>query len=110
MTFSYTFRIGWASTKPVYTPMKGRLIDEITREVASRHGVFVGEMLGKSKNAQICRARFEAMWLAYQQRRPDGSRLYSMPFIGRCFGRDHTSVLHAIRRHEATLAAGKLAA
>ena len=110
MTFSYTFGIGWASDRPALTPMKGRIIDRIVRDVAARHGVFVGEILGRTRTAQICRARFEAMWLAYQERRADGSRLYTLPFIGRCFGRDHTSVLHAIRRHEAILAAGKVAA
>jgi chromosomal replication initiator protein len=90
--------------------MRGRIISQIISETAERHGYSVKEMTGPARYASLCRARFEAMWLAYQVKRPDGTRLYSLPQIGRAFGRDHTTVINAIRRHEAFLAAEKVAA
>jgi len=90
--------------------MRGRVIDQIIRETAERHGYSVNELKSPARYASLCRARFEAMWLAHQVRRPDGTRLYSLPQIGRAFGRDHTTVINAIRRHEAFMAAEKVAA
>lgn len=89
----------------------GKVIDRIMREVAERHGTTVAVLVGPARDAASCRVRFEAMWLAYQERRPDGSRLYSQPQIAARFGgRDHTTVTNAIRRYEAILAAEKVAA
>lgn len=111
MTFSYTFRIGWVPSRPVRVAVSGnRIIDQIIAETAARHGLFATDLTGPARNRQASRARHEAMWIAYQARRPDGSRLYTLPFIGRRFGRDHTSVLYGLRRYEATLAAEKVAA
>lgn len=111
MTFSYTFGIGWVPSRARATVTTGnRIIDQIIRDTAQRHGLFAGELTGPARNRQASRARHEAMWLAYEARRPDGSRLYTLPFIGRRFGRDHTSVLYGVRKHGATVAAEKVAA
>ena len=84
---------------------------EVTAEVAEKHGLTLADLVGPSRTKYISHARFEAMWLLYQQRRPDGSRRLSMPQLGRFFGgRDHTSVLHGIRRHEQRIAADRVAA
>lgn len=110
MTHTYTFGTGWTTTQPEPVPMKGRAIDRIARETAARYFLPVSELKSPNRNTYVCRARFEAMWLTYQERRPDGTRLYSLPTIGKYYGRDHTSVLNALRRHEARLAAEKVAA
>lgn len=111
MTFSYTFGVGWVPSRPrVVVETGNRIIDQIIRDTAKRHGLFAAELTGPARNRQTSRARHEAMWLAYEARRPDGSRLYTLPFIGRRFGRDHTSVLYGIRKHAKRLEAEKVAA
>lgn len=84
----------------------GRTIAEIADDVARRHGVSVGDLKSPARYRHIVRARQEAMYLAYQERRPDGRRVYSLLQIGRWFGgRDHTTALFGVRRHEGRLAA-----
>lgn len=69
-------------------------VREIIQVVANKHAVTVGEILGPSRNKRIVAARHEAMAEAGRLR-PD----LSLPQIGRQFGkRDHTTVLHALRK------------
>lgn len=77
---------------------------EIVAQVAIAHGVFVGEVRGPSRDRRLVAARHEAMVQVYQTGK------FSMPQVGSFFNRHHTSVLHAIRRHEAALSAEKVAA
>ena len=73
-----------------------RLVGDIVLEVAQQHGFRVEEITGASRNAELVRVRHEAMWKARQER-PD----LSLPQLGRLFGgRDHTTILHGVRRHE----------
>jgi chromosomal replication initiator protein len=54
------------------------------------------DLLSERRNRAIARPRQAAMWLAKQL------TTRSLPDIGRRFGgRDHTTVLHAVRRIEA---------
>ncbi len=65
----------------------------IVREVAARHDLGSHLLLGPSRKAEVCRARFEAFAVM-------ADRLGDKPSqIGRFFVRDHTTVLHGLRRH-----------
>jgi chromosomal replication initiation ATPase DnaA len=66
---------------------------DIIRLVATRHGVSVADIKGATRVFHIVAARQEAMALVYKLR-PD----LSLPAIGRIFDRDHTTVLHAVRK------------
>ena len=67
----------------------------IAREVALRTGVPVEAMQGPSRVAWITEARHEAMYRCRHEAH------CSLTIIGRYFNRDHTTVLHAIRKHAA---------
>jgi chromosomal replication initiator protein len=70
-------------------------IDDILRIVAKHYGVQRGDLLSSRRNQSIVRPRQIGMYLA----KTLTSR--SLPEIGRRFGgRDHTTVLHAIRKIE----------
>lgn len=84
---------------------KDRQATEIIRQVAASYGKTYQDMIGKGRSADIYKPRRAAMWVLYQARNDDGTRRFSQPAIGRLFGgRDHTTVLHAIRRREAEIA------
>lgn len=68
---------------------------KILRSVAKKHRLKVEDIIGPRKTQDICLARFEAAWR--MRTRTD----MSLPAIGRKLGgRDHSTVLHAIRRFE----------
>ncbi len=70
-------------------------IDDILRTVSKHYGVNRGDLLSGRRNRSIVRPRQIGMYLAKMLT----SR--SLPEIGRRFGnRDHTTVLHAIRKIE----------
>ena len=70
-------------------------IDEIQRKVAEYFNVRLNEMLSARRARAIARPRQVAMYLAKQLT----SR--SLPEIGRKFGgRDHTTVMHAVKKVE----------
>jgi chromosomal replication initiator protein len=69
------------------------------RKVAAFYGVTVEDLIGDSRAPSLCAIRFEAFWEVYATGR------YSTPAIGSFFGgRDHTTVLNGLRRHEARMA------
>lgn len=66
----------------------------IVRQIARQHNVSVAELIGRRRAANIVAARHHA---CYQLAVLTGM---SLPAIGRHLGnRDHTSILHGIRRH-----------
>lgn len=67
-------------------------------EVAEDFGTTVQVLKGISRNREIVHARQMAMYRVRKER-PD----LSLPVIGRAFNRDHTTVLHAIRKIEKLL-------
>lgn len=73
-------------------------VAQIISEEAELHGVSVRDILGASRNRRITDARHFAMYRARIERAD-----MSLPHIGKVFRRDHTSVLHAIRRMEALI-------
>lgn len=66
----------------------------VLRDVANRNGVPVEEILGSRRTSRVAKARHEAIW------RVKNATNWSLPRVGRMFHRDHSSVLHAIRRME----------
>jgi chromosomal replication initiation ATPase DnaA len=66
----------------------------IIAEVALAHRVTVEDILGSSRSAPLVKARHEAM-IEVAIRRP----AFSLPQIGRCFSRDHTTILHVLRKY-----------
>ncbi|MDC7788462.1 chromosomal replication initiator protein DnaA [Rhodoplanes sp. TEM] len=75
-------------------------IEEIQRIVARRYNVSRGDLLSSRRTANVVRPRQIAMYLAKTL------TLRSLPEIGRRFGgRDHTTVLHAVRKIEGLVGA-----
>ena len=78
-------------------------VDDIQKVVADYYGLKQADLLSERRNRAIARPRQTAMWLCKQL------TTRSLPDIGRRFGgRDHTTVLHAVRRIEALKAADPL--
>ena len=69
-------------------------IDEIQKKVAEHFNISVKEMQSSRRARNVARPRQIAMYLAKQLT----SR--SLPEIGRKFDRDHTTVMHAVRKVE----------
>jgi chromosomal replication initiator protein len=70
-------------------------IEEIQRVVARQYNVSRADLLSSRRTANVVRPRQVAMYLAKTL------TLRSLPEIGRRFGgRDHTTVLHAVRKIE----------
>jgi len=71
-------------------------IDDIQKAASEHFGLKQVDLISERRNRSIARPRQAAMWLAKQL------TTRSLPDIGRRFGgRDHTTVLHAVRRIEA---------
>ena len=71
-------------------------IEDIQRTVARQYNVSRADLLSSRRTANVVRPRQIAMYLAKTL------TLRSLPEIGRRFGgRDHTTVLHAVRKIEA---------
>ena len=70
-------------------------VDDIQKATAEHFGLKQVDLISERRNRAIARPRQAAMWLAKQL------TTRSLPDIGRRFGgRDHTTVLHAVRRIE----------
>lgn len=92
------------STPPFYGPEPGRSraarmpkrVLDVVQAIAERHEVHLYDLLSDSRDRRFCAARQDA-YLALSET-PYGDRKPSLPMIGKWFGRDHTSVLHGVRR------------
>lgn len=70
-----------------------KTVSEIQKVVAAHYGLTQDDMLSDRRARDVARPRQVAMWLCKQITKR------SLPDIGRRFGgRDHTTVLHAVRR------------
>lgn len=71
-------------------------VDEIQKVTSDHYGLKQAELLSERRTRAVARPRQTAMWLCKHL------TTRSLPDIGRRFGgRDHTTVLHAVRRIEA---------
>jgi chromosomal replication initiator protein len=74
-------------------------IEEIQRKVAEHYNIRLSDMIGPKRLRTIARPRQVAMYLAKQL------TLRSLPEIGRRFGgRDHTTIMHGVRKIEELMA------
>ena len=74
---------------------------QILRECAREYGCTVSDMLGKCRNENIILARRKAMWRLHKR------GTMSLTQIGRYLNKDHSTVLHALRKYEKSLAQGE---
>ena len=82
------------------TPMRAK---RIMQEICKLYGVRMIDLVSQRRDALTCRARQHCYWTMRHE------TTWSLPRIGKFFGnRDHTSILHGIRRHEARIAAGEV--
>ena len=65
----------------------------LIKRVALKYGVTYEDILSPAKPTKLVRARFEAIKLVHETY-PNKS----LPEIGRLFKRDHTSILHVLRK------------
>lgn len=66
---------------------------DIASRVAAMHGFTLAELAGDRRDRKLIEARFDAI-KAVADARPDMSLIR----IGKIFNRDHTSILHALRK------------
>ena len=78
---------------------RGATVETIVKRVSDAFGITKKELLGPSRLRTVMLPRQVAMYLA----REIGG--LSLPRIGAAFARDHTTVLHACRKVEQTMAA-----
>ncbi len=69
-------------------------MDEIIEEVASKHGLRPADLLGPRRTKVFVLPRHEAMYRIAAERSD-----LSYPRIAAYFDRDHTTVLHGVRKH-----------
>jgi hypothetical protein len=82
-------------TEPEPAPRVYPSVYHIMCVVAAEFGVSLIDMQSARRTQELVRPRQTAMYLAKRL------TLQSLPQIGRCFGgRDHTTVLHAVRKVE----------
>jgi chromosomal replication initiator protein len=75
-------------------------VDDIQKATSEHFGLKQADLISERRTRAVARPRQAAMWLAKQL------TTRSLPDIGRRFGgRDHTTVLHAVRRIEELRAA-----
>lgn len=89
-------------------------LHEVANVISQKHQVPVSVLRkkfgGVKENPQdMAHIRQEAFWLARHQFRADGTNAHTLPQIGRFFGdRDHTTVLHGVRQHNARRERGEV--
>lgn len=72
-------------------------VAQVVRRIAREHGCTLEDIYGTSRHDSIARARRHAMAVLRW------STALSLPELGRIFGRDHTTILTAVRKYEAEL-------
>ncbi len=78
-------------------------VEDILRVVAKHYNVTRADILSQRRTANVVKPRQVAMYLAKSL-----SALRSLPEIGRRFGgRDHTTVLHAVRKIDGLIASDR---
>lgn len=71
---------------------------QIIIDIARKHGLTYADLVGNRRFRHIIPARDEA--IAAVKALSTGRESFSLPMVGRIFGgKDHTSVLAALRRH-----------
>lgn len=70
-------------------------VADVIRETAAKHRISVADLIGQSRERRYVRPRQEAMYRVFTE-----CPHISYPESGRRLGgRDHTTVLHGVKRH-----------
>lgn len=94
----YIIPIGPTVTEPFYRVSNIETFRQKLDEICEKYAVTVAEIMGNQRNGRIVRARQHFM---YELKT---NTTWSLPEIARRLnGRDHTSVLWGVRRHEALI-------
>lgn len=81
--------------------MPTRHWQQIALQIASKHEIAYKDLLKNDRSRRFAAARFEAWWRIREELG------MSYPEIGSRFGgRDHSSIIHGVRKHARTLAGG----
>ena len=91
---------------PGFSAMKAvtkRVYDGVLARVELDTGISREAIDGRSRYAEIVRARQYAMWLLRQRSDKWGRPVHSYPLIGAAMDLDHTTVLWGVRAHQARL-------
>lgn len=89
-----------AAEPPAPPPRPRRLPERplaIIGQIAAEHDVSVKMILSRCLLPRVVAARQAAMAAVHLSQKPDGT-FRSIPETARLFGRDHTTVLHALRK------------
>lgn len=82
-------------------PLPRPTMRAICEDVARKHRTTFLELRSHRRHRAVNLARQEAMWRCRHE------TTASLPMIGRVLGhRDHTTILHGVRRHQARIDAG----
>ena len=92
-----------AGLYPDLKPSRTRTVEEIQERTCEAFGVTLADLRSSSRTASVAWARQVAMYLSREL--TDAT----LPAIGRAFGRNHTTVLHACRRTAERIAADRAA-
>ena len=71
-----------------------KTVSQIIEEVSAKYGVPVYFIKSKRRTRNLTQPRFEICWRAKRETNA------SLPKIGKLLNRDHTSILHAIRKYK----------
>lgn len=97
-SFTYTFDIGW---RPVsFKAPTVKSMAQVAEAVCMLHGVPLKDVMGPDRTAPVCRVRFAVIAALRAEKNRHGQQRWSLPAIGRFLGRDHTTILNALRRIE----------
>lgn len=69
-------------------------ISDTVARVCKHFGVTQAELTGPKRHAHLAQARHVLAWLLRE-------RGFSFPAIGLCLQRDHTTIMHAVRKVDA---------
>lgn len=66
----------------------------IALEVCAKHGLKLQVLISTRRDVPVVLARHEAMWRLHHETTMSSTQ------IGRCFKRDHSTSIHAVRKHQ----------
>jgi len=81
---------------------------QIIEQEAQRYGVPFDEVVSGRRFKRLTVPKHAAIYRIRKELTPRNPVAYSLPAIGRFFGmKDHTSVIHAIKAHQARMEAAQ---
>lgn len=82
-------------------------LQQVIRDVSILRGVSVVDILGTSRVRHIAHARQEVAWRMRQAKDEHGKPRFSFPQIAHWMGGyDHSTIVHAVKSHEARMQEG----